>query len=99
MLRPFPASSEFGKWDALPADPSDDEVDYDNADVVDALRRRELLKEQWRADLDYPEGVWRPEQIEAHPQWAEAWRNWFLRRSWQGIAFANACTRAWSRRD
>ncbi|WP_092601430.1 hypothetical protein [Actinopolyspora xinjiangensis] len=95
-IRPFLTESDFGKWDVLPGDPAEEEIDYSNPDVVDALRRRERLKENWRADLDYPKGVWRDEIIEAHPWWAEAWRNWFLRRSCEGISFINGCIRGWS---
>ncbi|WP_019853077.1 hypothetical protein [Actinopolyspora mortivallis] len=95
-LRPFPAESDFGKWDVLPADPAEEEIDHSHPDVVDALQRRERLKENWRADLEYPQGVWNDEAIEAHPWWAEAWRNWLLRRSHEGISHINGCIRRWS---
>ncbi|PRW62177.1 hypothetical protein [Actinopolyspora mortivallis] len=98
-LRPFPAESDFGRWDVLPADPTEDEIDHENPDVVDALRRREHLTENWRADLDYPTGIWREEVIEAHPRLAKAWRNWLLRRSYEGISFINGCIRRWSQEN
>ncbi|PRW62225.1 hypothetical protein CEP50_16615 [Actinopolyspora mortivallis] len=40
-LRPFPAESDFGRWDVLPADPTEDEIDHENpAVVVSAAGRR-----------------------------------------------------------
>lgn len=95
-MRPFPSSFEYGKWDTLPADPPEHELDLANEDVLDALKRRERLKADWYADLNYPHGVWSQESIDQNPDLAEAWRNWFLRRSWQGIKFINGCLRIWS---
>ncbi|WP_211481298.1 hypothetical protein [Actinopolyspora xinjiangensis] len=95
-MRPFPTPAEYGKWDVLPADPPDSELDLTNEDVKHALERRETLKMDWHADWHYPHGVWRPDTIEQHPELAEAWRNWFLRRSWEGIAFINGCLVRWS---
>lgn len=81
--------SEFGNWDVLPEDPPEDRLDLTDPAVKDMLERRGRLVEQWQAYYAYPHGVWRDRAIQAYPKQAEAWRNWFLRRSWEGISLIN----------
>lgn len=95
-MRPFPAPRDFGAWDKLPEFPTEDELDLSNPDVKDALERRDLLVEEWQQYLTYPHGVWREDCIADFPHFAEQWRNWLLRRAWEGIAFINANARRWS---
>ena len=56
-----------------------------------------MLKAQWAQYWHYPHGSWRGEEIAAHSEHAEAWRNWLLRRSWEAIASLNGCLLRWSR--
>ncbi|WP_175530002.1 hypothetical protein [Actinopolyspora lacussalsi] len=95
-MRPFPTPAEYGKWDVLPEDPPESELDLSNEDVTDALVRRERLKDEWRGYWHYPHGEHDPATAGETPETAEAWRNWLLRRSYQGIAFINGCVVRWS---
>lgn len=92
-MRPFPAPSEYGSWDTLPGCPAEDEFDSSNPDVKDGLQRRDLLIEEWRGFLNYPHGVWSEENIAQNSGDAEAWRNWLVRRSWEGVSFINGSMR------
>lgn len=82
-MRPLPSPSEYGSWDQLPTFPAEDEFDPDNPDVQDRLERRARLVEEWRGFVNYPSEAW------ADADQAAAWRNWFLRRAWEGISFIN----------
>lgn len=84
-MRPLPSPSEYGQWDALPVDPPNAEWDLNRPDVRDGLARREILINQWHAFRNYPHDFWRVEAIRRNPDQGEAWRNWFLRRSWEAI--------------
>lgn len=95
-MRPFPSPSDYGSWDELPECPAEAELDLSNPDVKDALQRREVLIALWREYHDYPHGTWREELIDAHPEHAAAWRNWLLRRAWEGVNFINGSVRRWS---
>lgn len=96
-MRPLPRPAEYGAWDALPTDPRESELDLAQQDVQEGIERREVLKTQWAQYWHYPRCTWRTEAITAHPEQAEAWRNWFLRRSWEAIASLNGCLVRWSR--
>lgn len=95
-MRPLPSPTEYGQWDALPVNPSSEELDTSNPDVQDGLARREILINQWQAYRNYPHGFWREEAIRHNPDQGEAWRNWFLRRSWEAISQINHGLRRWS---
>lgn len=92
-MRPFPSPSEYGSWDALPEFSTEADLDLSNPDVQDGLARRDLLIEEWRGFLNYPHGVWSEENIAQNPGDAEAWRNWLVRRSWEGVNFINGSLR------
>lgn len=96
-MRSLPRPADYGAWDALPVDPPRSELDLSQQDVQEGIERRELLKAQWAQYWHYPHGTWRAEAIAARPEHAEAWRNWFLRRSWEAIASLNGCLVRWSR--
>src|SRR5699024_2945475 len=86
-MRPFP--SDYGRWDTLLEGPPEAR-DQTDPDVADVLARRDRLTEQWSEMVAYPRGVWSDAAIESDPDQAEAWRNWFTRRAWEGIAMLNA---------
>lgn len=92
-MRPFPPRSAYGGWDKLPDGPDESTVDTTNPHLQDTLKRRALLMEQWRGFYTYPRDVWSDQAIDKNPDYAEAWRNWFLRRSWEGISLLNGILR------
>ena len=96
-MRSLPRPADYGAWDALPVDPPQSELDLSQQDVQEGIERREVLKAQWARYWHYPHGTWRAEAIAAHPEHAEAWRNWFLRRSWEAIVSLNGCLVRWFR--
>ncbi len=96
-MRPLPRPADYGAWDELPVDPQESELDLSHQDVQEGIKRRDVLKTQWAQYWRYPHGTWRTEAIAAYPEQAEAWRNWFLRRSWEAIAYLNGCLAHWSR--
>ena len=95
-MRPLPSPSECGSWDQLPACPDESELDLSRPDLKDALQRRDRLIDEWWGYVDYPHGVWVAENIAQNPDQAQAWRNWLLRRAWEGIQFINGNLRRWS---
>lgn len=70
-MRNLPEPAQYGRWDDLPDLPDVSSLDPDDPVVADLLERRHYLAENWRGYLDYPHG--------------EAWRNWLLRRSHEGV--------------
>ncbi len=91
MLRPMPSPAEFGMWDTLPEDPPEHLLDLSDEDVKDTIRRRDILKQEWRGYLNYPHGFWPDASIERDTiGQGEAWRNWLLRRAWDAVATLNA---------
>lgn len=96
-MRSFPPPTEYGSWDVLPDDPADVDLDLTSDEVKDALERRETLKLDWYAYRTYPHGIWSQDVIDRNSESAEAWRNWVLRRSWEGITHINGCLLRWSR--
>ena len=93
LLRPLSRPAEYGAWYALPVDPPQSELNLSQRDVQEGIQGREVLKAQY---WHYPHRTWRAEAIAAHPEHAEAWRNWLLRRSWEAIASLNGCLTRWS---
>ncbi|WP_116048633.1 hypothetical protein [Amycolatopsis palatopharyngis] len=70
-MRNLPEPAQYGRWDDLPELPDVSTLDSTDPVVADLLERREGLAEEWRGYLDYPNG--------------EGWRNWLLRRAYEGV--------------
>lgn len=95
-MRSLPRPADYGAWDALPVDPPRSELDLSQQDVQENRAARGVEGTVGPV-LALPHGTWRAEAIAARPEHAEAWRNWFLRRSWEAIASLNGCLVRWSR--